>query len=146
MNDLTKYLPKSESFDLRANLSNQEKRIEQLCDEERYRALTTNEEEDTLYQGICSFILKHIWKHEIVISPYFIAEEEFKRLQQALSNEKSYSEVGFSYDNDNKSASESTAKEIATEEEEEAFIPPYQLDVPVGMKIVSHQSDFIFMF
>ncbi|XP_065201078.1 protein suppressor of white apricot [Planococcus citri] len=110
LNDLTKYLPKSESFDLRANLSNQEKRIEQLCDEERYRALTTNEEEETLFQ-----------------------EEELKRLQQALNNEKSYSEVGFSYENDNKSPTESVSKEITAEEE--TFIPPYQLDVPVGMKI-----------
>lgn len=68
---------------------------------------------------------------------YSSLEEELKRLQQALNNEKSYGEVGFTYDNDSKPPSDATQKEINTEEEDEAFIPPYQLDVPLGMKIVS---------
>lgn len=59
LTDLTKYLPKSESFDRHASLSNEEKRIEQLCDQERYRAMTTNEEEEILYQGIQIVFLKH---------------------------------------------------------------------------------------
>lgn len=32
-------------------LSGAERRVEQLCDEERYRALHHNEEEEALYQG-----------------------------------------------------------------------------------------------
>jgi hypothetical protein len=32
-------------------LSDAERRVEQLCDEERYRALQHNEEEEALYQG-----------------------------------------------------------------------------------------------
>ena len=146
MNDLTKYLPKSESFDLRANLSNQEKRIEQLCDEERYRALTTNEEEEILDQGNRSLIfrLNRMPTCEVQDNVlYFFVEEELKRLQQALNNEKSYAEVGFTYENDGKSVTESLSKDTSVDEDEEMFIPPYQLDVPIGMKIVRNLIEYI---
>lgn len=55
LSDLNPYLPKSDVFDRRAGLSNEEKRIEALCDEERFRALNVNEEEEILYQGISEF-------------------------------------------------------------------------------------------
>lgn len=32
-------------------LTDAERRVEQLCDEERYRALHTNEDEEELYRG-----------------------------------------------------------------------------------------------
>ncbi len=65
------------------------------------------------------------------------SEEELKRLQKALNSEKSYSEVAFNYDEESKSSQDGNEKETNEEEDDEAFIPPYQLDVPVGMKIVS---------
>lgn len=40
-------------------LSESERRIEQLCDEERYYSLHTNEEEDELYRGICHKVGLH---------------------------------------------------------------------------------------
>lgn len=70
------------------------------------------------------------------LKTFSITEEELKRLQRALNSDKSYSEVGFNYDEDNKSAQESGGKDDE-DDEKDPFIPPYQLDIPVGMKIVS---------
>lgn len=55
----------------------------------------------------------------------------------AINAENSYNEIGFNYDENDKNDRESTVKESNEEDDEEPFIPPYQLDVPVGMKIVS---------
>lgn len=142
LNDLIPYLPKSEGFDRFLNLSNEEKRIESLCDQERYRALTVNEDEELLYQGKIKFSFFNV-VHVYMNIPFCISfiEEELKRLQKALNNEKSFSEVAFKYDDDNKSITETSNKDTTQEEEDEdqfeQFIPPYQLDIPVGMKIVS---------
>ena len=51
LNDLTPYLPKSEGFERSVGLSIEEKRIESYCEQERYRALVVNEDEELLYQG-----------------------------------------------------------------------------------------------
>lgn len=69
----------------------------------------------------------------------FFTEEELKRLQRALNSENSYSEVGFNYDEDNKPTQEYENKDDE-DDEKDPFIPPYQLDLPVGMKIVSKPS------
>ncbi|XP_073948076.1 suppressor of white-apricot isoform X1 [Choristoneura fumiferana] len=57
-------------FDWRVELTRSELDVEQLCDEERYRALHTNEDEEEMYK-----------------------EEELKRLHAA-----GYGQVGFNYD------------------------------------------------
>ncbi|CAG9559007.1 unnamed protein product [Danaus chrysippus] len=57
-------------FDWRVELSRTEQDVEQLCDEERYRALHTDEDEEEMYK-----------------------EEELKRLHAA-----GYGQVGFNYD------------------------------------------------
>lgn len=38
-----------------STLSDAERKVEQLCDEERYRALYHNEAEEAMYQGILCF-------------------------------------------------------------------------------------------
>ncbi|GLH11240.1 Protein suppressor of white apricot [Gryllus bimaculatus] len=93
-------------------LSEAERHVEQLCDEERYRALNHNEEEEALYQ-----------------------EEELKRLHQALGN-NAYGQVAFDYDEANGKPEEKGDGEVmSTEdpEEDEIFVAPTELDIPVGM-------------
>lgn len=53
MSDLSPYEASKEGYDaLRwLGLSESEKHIEQLCDEERYYSLHINEEEEQLYKG-----------------------------------------------------------------------------------------------
>jgi hypothetical protein len=97
-------------------LSDAERHVEQLCDEERYRALHHNEEEEALYQ-----------------------EEELKRLHQALGS-NSYGEVAFNYDEDPDSGKlEQKGEGEPTEEEveggDEPFIAPPELDVPINMAL-----------
>ncbi|KAJ4445452.1 hypothetical protein ANN_07258 [Periplaneta americana] len=97
-------------------LSDAERRVEQLCDEERYRALHHNEEEEALYQ-----------------------EEELKRLHKALGS-KSYGEVAFNYDDDSgpgkieeKAGGEPTEEEV--EGGDEPFMAPPELDIPINMTL-----------
>ncbi|XP_046386073.1 splicing factor, suppressor of white-apricot homolog isoform X3 [Ischnura elegans] len=102
-------------YDLWASLSDAERRVEQLCDEERYRALTHNEEEEALYQ-----------------------EEELKRLQQALSAENTYGQVAYQYDESGQPVGEHKAEGSAgpggaVTEEDEPFVPPQELDIPLNM-------------
>lgn len=42
-------------FDWRVELTRSELDVEQLCDEERYRALHTNEDEEEMYKGDKSY-------------------------------------------------------------------------------------------
>ncbi|KDR07998.1 hypothetical protein L798_02448, partial [Zootermopsis nevadensis] len=97
-------------------LSDAERRAEQLCDEERYRSLHHNEEEEALYQ-----------------------EEELKRLHKALGS-KSYGEVAFNYEEDPGSGKlEEKEQGEPTEEEveggDEPFVVPPELDVPINMAL-----------
>lgn len=39
-------------YDWRVELTRAEREVEQLCDEERYRALHTDEDEEEMYKGI----------------------------------------------------------------------------------------------
>lgn len=112
--DLSKYEAISgqqeESFWI--NLSNEERRIEQLCDEERYRALTHNEDEEALYQ-----------------------EEELKRLHQALGSDKTYGQVSYSYEEENGETDKSVQESNQTEDADEPFVPPTELDLPQDMVV-----------
>ncbi|PSN33758.1 hypothetical protein C0J52_21672 [Blattella germanica] len=114
--DLKQYEPLPGGHDANkwVGLSDSERRVEQLCDEERYRALHHNEEEEALYQ-----------------------EEELKRLHKAL-NSKSYGEVAFNYEEDaqqgkleEKKDGEQTEEE--TEGGDEPFVAPPELDIPINM-------------
>jgi hypothetical protein len=65
--DLKQYeaLPGGHDANRWVGLSDAERRVEQLCDEERYRALHHNEEEETLYQGrditvVCCRAFSHL--------------------------------------------------------------------------------------
>jgi len=65
--DLKQYeaLPGGHDANRWVGLSDAERRVEQLCDEERYRALHHNEEEEALYQGrditvVCCRMFGHL--------------------------------------------------------------------------------------
>lgn len=51
MADLRIHEPPSGGYDLRTILTDDEYKIEQICDEERYRALYKNEVEEAIYHG-----------------------------------------------------------------------------------------------
>lgn len=92
-----------------------------MCDDERYRALVTNEEEETMYQ-----------------------EEELKRLHYAISDKgNSYGQVEYKYDGESNTIEESNnEKNIEKQEDcgggdDEPFVPSPQLDIPVNMVLVS---------
>ncbi|XP_060850259.1 protein suppressor of white apricot [Rhopalosiphum padi] len=96
-------------------LTADEKKIEQLCDEERYKSLNDKSEEESIYQ-----------------------EEELKRLHQALNNdEKEYGQVGYKYEDESSNTSElKTADDTDYDPElEEAFIPPRELEIPSNMHV-----------
>ncbi|XP_025206974.1 protein suppressor of white apricot [Melanaphis sacchari] len=96
-------------------LTADEKKIEQLCDEERYKSLNDKSEEESIYQ-----------------------EEELKRLHQALNNdEKEYGQVGYKYEDESSNISElKTADDTDYDPElEEAFIPPRELEIPSNMHV-----------
>lgn len=73
--DLKQYeaLPGGHDANRWVGLSDAERRVEQLCDEERYRALHHNEEEEALYQGkditvVCCRAFSHLAKHTFFAS------------------------------------------------------------------------------
>ncbi|RZF37216.1 hypothetical protein LSTR_LSTR017151, partial [Laodelphax striatellus] len=118
--DLSQFETTRQEEPLWFNLSQEEMKIEQMCDEERYRALTTNEDEEALYQ-----------------------EEELKRLHQALGSDKAYGQVSYKYDDEDgdkegdKNGEEDKSDETNNQKEEldEPFKPPVELDLPQGMII-----------
>ncbi|VVC97798.1 unnamed protein product [Leptidea sinapis] len=71
-------------FDWRLELKKSEYEVEQLCDEERYRALHTDEDEEEMYK-----------------------EEELKRLHAA-----GYGQVGFNYETSEQNVVETPAAEV----------------------------------
>lgn len=72
-----------------------------------------------------------------------IAEEEIKRLHQALDSESSYNQVGYNYNEDenNQKASgedsQSPKQSEGSQEEDQAFVPPPELEIPEGMILVN---------
>jgi hypothetical protein len=71
----------------------------------------------------------------------YFAEEEIKRLHQALDSESSYNQVGYNYEGENghKASgedSQSPKQSEDSQEEDQAFVPPPELEIPEGMVLV----------
>ncbi|XP_019698836.1 splicing factor, suppressor of white-apricot homolog isoform X2 [Harpegnathos saltator] len=122
LGDLRIYEPPTGGFDQRTILTEEELKIEQLCDEERFRSLYHNDEEESIYH-----------------------EEEMKRLHQALDSE-SYHQVGFNYNEDENGHkatcedSQSPKQSEGSQEEDQAFVPPPELEIPEGIILPETQK------
>ncbi|XP_048371034.1 splicing factor, suppressor of white-apricot homolog isoform X3 [Sphaerodactylus townsendi] len=125
LHDLSEYDAEYSTWNRNYQLSEEEARIEALCDEERYLALHTDLLEEEARQ-----------------------EEEYKRLSEALAEDGTYNAVGFTYSSDYYDPSEPTEEEEqpskaklaaanvkATEENEEPFIAPPGLNVPSDVEL-----------
>uniref|UniRef100_A0A4W6DGI2 Splicing factor, suppressor of white-apricot homolog n=1 Tax=Lates calcarifer TaxID=8187 RepID=A0A4W6DGI2_LATCA len=118
LHDLSEY--DSGSWNTSYQLSEEEARIEALCDEERYLALHTDLLEEEARQ-----------------------EEEYKRLSEALADEGSYNAVAFKYSADYYDPSQPTEEEDANKEPEEAepeeseepFVAPQGLAIPPDVEL-----------
>ncbi|XP_045081047.1 splicing factor, suppressor of white-apricot homolog isoform X2 [Coregonus clupeaformis] len=118
LHDLSEYDTGSWNRDYQ--LSEEEARIEALCDEERYLAMHTDLLEEEARQ-----------------------EEEYKRLSEALADEGTYNAVGFRYSADYYDPSQPTEEEEANRETEEAepqeseepFVAPPGLAIPPDVEL-----------
>ncbi|XP_054612942.1 splicing factor, suppressor of white-apricot homolog [Dunckerocampus dactyliophorus] len=118
LHDLSEY--DSGSWNTAYQLSEEEARIEALCDEERYLALHTDLLEEEARQ-----------------------EEEYKRLSEALADEGTYNAVAFKYSADYYDPSQPTEEEDANkvteepeqEESEEPFVAPEGLEIPPDVEL-----------
>ncbi|XP_033831865.1 splicing factor, suppressor of white-apricot homolog [Periophthalmus magnuspinnatus] len=118
LHDLSEY--DSGSWNTSYQLSEEEARIEALCDEERYLALHADLLEEEARQ-----------------------EEEYKRLSEALADEGTYNSVAFKYSADYYDPSQPTeeedanraAEEAEPEESEEPFVAPPGLDIPPDVEL-----------
>ncbi|XP_026668451.1 splicing factor, suppressor of white-apricot homolog isoform X2 [Ceratina calcarata] len=123
LGDLRIYEPPTGGFDQRTILTEDELRVEQLCDEERYRSLYNNDVEESVYH-----------------------EEEMKRLRQALDSENAYSQVAYDYNEDGNAAkatsedSQSPKRSEGSQEEDQAFVPPPELEIPEGIALPETQK------
>ncbi|XP_061211346.1 splicing factor, suppressor of white-apricot homolog isoform X1 [Neopsephotus bourkii] len=125
LHDLSEYDAEYSTWNRDYQLSEEEARIEALCDEERYLALHTDLLEEEARQ-----------------------EEEYKRLSEALAEDGTYNAVGFHYGSDYYDPSEPTEEEEHqpakqretaqaenTEENEEPFVAPPGLNVPSDVEL-----------
>ncbi|XP_063820724.1 splicing factor, suppressor of white-apricot homolog isoform X2 [Pseudophryne corroboree] len=123
LHDLSEYDAEHNSWNRNYNLSEEEARIEALCDEERYLALHTDLLEEEARQ-----------------------EEEYKRLSEALAEDGMYNYVGFKYKSDYYDPSQPTEEEEPQrdkddkdssdlEDNEEPFIAPEGLNVPPDVEL-----------
>ncbi|XP_028566976.2 splicing factor, suppressor of white-apricot homolog isoform X1 [Podarcis muralis] len=125
LHDLSEYDAEYSTWNRDYQLSEEEARIEALCDEERYLALRTDLLEEEARQ-----------------------EEEYKRLSEALAEDGTYNAVGFTYSSDYYDPSEPTeeeeqpskakaaaAKAEHVEENEEPFVAPLGLNVPSDVEL-----------
>ncbi|XP_016875287.1 splicing factor, suppressor of white-apricot homolog isoform X3 [Homo sapiens] len=123
LHDLSEYDAEYSTWNRDYQLSEEEARIEALCDEERYLALHTDLLEEEARQ-----------------------EEEYKRLSEALAEDGSYNAVGFTYGSDYYDPSEPTEEEEPSkqrekneaenlEENEEPFVAPLGLSVPSDVEL-----------
>ncbi|XP_030210980.1 splicing factor, suppressor of white-apricot homolog isoform X1 [Gadus morhua] len=118
VHDLSEY--DSGSWNTSYQLSEEEARIEALCDEERYLAMHTDLLEEEARQ-----------------------EEEYKRLSEALADEGTYTAVGFKYTADYYDPSQPTeeeeanreAEEAEQDEDEEPFVAPAGLTIPPDVEL-----------
>lgn len=80
-----------------------------------------------------------------------VAEEEIKRLHQALDSESSYNQVEYSYtedENGHKASgedSQSPKQSEDSQEEDQAFVPPPELEIPEGMVLVRSRFFLVFI-
>ncbi|XP_043489382.1 splicing factor, suppressor of white-apricot homolog isoform X2 [Polistes fuscatus] len=122
LGDLRIHEPPAGGFDQRTILTEDELKVEQLCDEERYRSLYNNDAEDSMYH------------------------EEMKRLHQALDSENSYTQVAYNYNDDENNSklacedSQSPKQSEGSQEEDQAFVPPPDLEIPEGMTVPETQK------
>ncbi|KAM4708818.1 splicing factor, suppressor of white-apricot homolog isoform 3-T4 [Discoglossus pictus] len=123
LHDLSDYDAEHNSWNRSYNLSEEEARIEALCDEERYLALHTDLLEEEARQ-----------------------EEEYKRLSEALAEDGMFNTVGFHYKSDYYDPSQPTEEEDSqrdkddkessdAEDNEEPFIAPEGLNVPSDVEL-----------
>ncbi|XP_012512727.1 PREDICTED: splicing factor, suppressor of white-apricot homolog isoform X4 [Propithecus coquereli] len=123
LHDLSEYDAEYSTWNRDYQLSEEEARVDALCDEERYLALHTDLLEEEARQ-----------------------EEEYKRLSEALAEDGSYNAVGFTYGSDYYDPSEPTEEEEPSkqrekneaenlEENEEPFIAPLGLNVPSDVEL-----------
>ncbi|KAM8797792.1 splicing factor, suppressor of white-apricot homolog isoform 2-T2 [Eudromia elegans] len=125
LHDLSEYDAEYSTWNRDYQLSEEEARIDALCDEERYLALHTDLLEEEARQ-----------------------EEEYKRLSEALAEDGTYNAVGFRYGSDYYDPSEPTEEEehqpakqketVQTEnaeENEEPFVAPPGLNVPSDVEL-----------
>ncbi|XP_049721155.1 splicing factor, suppressor of white-apricot homolog isoform X1 [Elephas maximus indicus] len=123
LHDLSEYDAEYSTWNRDYQLSEEEARIDALCDEERYLALHTDLLEEEARQ-----------------------EEEYKRLSEALAEDGSYNAVGFTYGSDYYDPSEPTEEEEPSkqrekneaenlEDSEEPFIAPFGLNVPPDVEL-----------
>ncbi|XP_060746261.1 splicing factor, suppressor of white-apricot homolog [Tachysurus vachellii] len=117
LHDLSEY--DADSWNQNYQLSEEEARIEALCDEERYLALHTDLLEEEARQ-----------------------EEEYKRLSEALADEGSYNAVAFRYSADYYDPSQPTEEEDKDNEPdpqeeggEEPFVAPPGLIIPSDVEL-----------
>ncbi|XP_077995478.1 splicing factor, suppressor of white-apricot homolog [Glandiceps talaboti] len=130
LHNLSEY--EMDSWNREYQLSEEEARIEALCDEERYLALHTDLLEEQHRQ-----------------------EEELKRLNEAIAiSEDTYQAVGFSYDDlpssstidtydptqptddyEDDADKENQEKEESPEADEEPFVAPEELEIPSDMEV-----------
>uniref|UniRef100_A0A8C7W0U6 Splicing factor, suppressor of white-apricot homolog n=1 Tax=Oncorhynchus mykiss TaxID=8022 RepID=A0A8C7W0U6_ONCMY len=117
LHDLSEYDTGSWNRDYQ--LSEEEARIEALCDEERYLAMHTDLLEEEARQ-----------------------EEEYKRLSEALADEGTFNAVGFRYSADYYDPSQPTEEEEANretetepQESEEPFVAPPGLAIPPDVEL-----------
>ncbi|XP_024061515.1 splicing factor, suppressor of white-apricot homolog isoform X3 [Terrapene carolina triunguis] len=125
LHDLSEYDAEYSTWNRDYQLSEEEARIDALCDEERYLALHTDLLEEEARQ-----------------------EEEYKRLSEALAEDGTYNAVGFTYGSDYYDPSQPTEEEEQqasrereaaqaenVEENEEPFIAPLGLSVPPDVEL-----------
>ncbi|XP_075424759.1 splicing factor, suppressor of white-apricot homolog isoform X3 [Ascaphus truei] len=124
LHDLSEYDAEHNSWNRNYNLSEEESRIEALCDEERYLALHTDLLEEEARQ-----------------------DEEYKRLGEALAEDGTFNSVGFHYKSDYYDPSQPTEEEDSQRDKddkeasdpedggEEPFIAPDGLNVPPDVEL-----------
>ncbi|XP_033357887.1 splicing factor, suppressor of white-apricot homolog isoform X1 [Bombus vosnesenskii] len=123
LGDLRIYEPPTGGFDHRTILTEDELKVEQLCDEERYRSLYNNEMEDAVHH-----------------------EEEIKRLHQALDSENTYTQVAYDYNEEGNGSkiacddSQSPKQSEGSQEEDQTFVPPPDLEIPEGISLPETQK------
>lgn len=60
-----------------------------------------------------------------------------KRLHQALGSDKEYGQVAYQYEDKQSENVSNLMDEVTSDDQQEPFTPPAQLDIPPNMTIVS---------